>query len=82
MIKNNSLARAFFTFVHFFVALRKTTKEREIAKIEVLSKTSALEDIFSSIFFFSPKLGAVPTSVIFDELPHPCHIKKVETVTK
>ena len=28
------------------------------------------------------KWSAVPTGVIFEELPHPCHIKNVEIVTK
>ena len=32
--------------------------------------------------FFAAKLSSVPTSVIFEELPHRCHIKKVEIVTK
>ena len=54
-------------------------QQREIAKFEVLCKTTALEHKFS---FFPPKLSALPTSVNFEELPHPCHIKKVEIVTK
>ena len=54
-------------------------QQREIAKFEVLSRKSALEDKF---FIFCPKLSAVTTSDILEELPHPCPIKKVEIVTK
>ena len=42
--KNNSFARPareFFTFVHFFTVI---SKQREIAKFEVLRRTSALDD--------------------------------------
>ena len=47
-------------------------KERKILKI--------ISRLF--YFIFCPKLSAVPTSVIFEELPHSRHIKKVEIVTK
>ena len=46
--KNNSFARpapAFFTFVHFFAVVCKTTTWN--SQIEVLWRTSALEDKFS-----------------------------------
>ena len=34
------------------------------------------------MFSFSSKLSAVPTGVIFEEIPHPCHVKKFEIVMR
>ena len=42
-------ARAFFTFVHLFAVVSK--QQREIAKFEVLRRTSALQDKVSSFVF-------------------------------
>ena len=70
--KNNSFARparAVFTFFYFLSVVCKTTT----CNSQIWG--------WGEIFIFSPKLSAVLINVIFEELPHPCHIKKVEIVT-
>ena len=66
-------ARAFSTFVHFFAVVCNTTTWN--GQIWGFTKDF-------STYIFSPELSTVPTSVILEGLPHPCHIKKVEIVTK
>jgi len=61
------------------ISLSSAKQQHAIAKFEVLWGTLALKHKF---FNFFPELSAVPTSVTFEEKPCPCHIYKVETVTK